>query len=301
MKTNRSMFLALAVVLLATTAHASTLKLSFEHHIAVTGDGAKRTLLRARFTDEPLIASVKLDVYALPQSPSTHAHLAELQQLTEQSWWQKLRWSVRDAHGNAREVQPRLVKATRVERTETTVPCTTYTADFDFSGLPPGDYTVGVAIEGLESAGFPIAVRTGAEPEVRDVYLREKAAKSRNWTEFKAIQLERLRLDPSKAGALLDLAHRALELGTLAETRDYLERAAATMEQNMARWAKVNPADAKKETPRVEHSLRQIRALQRVLPEYFENRGSWRVAVDEATGAYVIRTRRTNEVVRRVQ
>lgn len=301
MKTNRSIIVVLAVLLTVTAARASTLKVSFEHHIAVVESDGDRKLLRTRFTDEPVIANVKLDVYALPQMPSTRAHLDELQRLTEGTWLKALRWSVLDARNAVRDVQPRLVKATRTERTDTTVPCVTYAADFDFSGLPPGDYTVQATIAGLESNRFPLAVRAGTESDVRDVYLREKAQRSRNWEEIKSLQLERVRLNPTKAGALLDLAHGALEFGTLAETRDYFERAAVTMEQNIANWAKRNPEDAKKQAPSVEYSVRQIRALQRVLPEYFANRAAWRVAIDSGTGRYVIRARRTNEVIREVR
>lgn len=300
MKATKSVTATLAV-LFVVTANASTLELSFEHHAAVVTEGQKRIPLRVRFIDERLIASVKLDVYALPQKPSTHAYLHELQRLSEQTWWQKLDWRIRDTQGGTRAVHAQLMKASRRERTDTTVPTVSYRADFDLGVLPSGDYTVQVAMEGLESGRFPLAVRTGREPEVRDVYLLEKARKSRDWSEFKSLQLERVRLDPTKAGALLELAHRSLEFGTLDETHAYFDRAATTMERNIAEWAKVNPADAKRQAHGVDDAVRQIRALQRVLPDYFAHRATWRVAIETGTGRYVIRTRRTNEVVRRVQ
>jgi hypothetical protein len=144
-------------------------------------------------------------------------------------------------------------------------------------------------------------VRSGSEPEVRDVYLQEKARNSRDWAEFKALELERVRLDPTKAAALVELAQRSLEFGTLAETTDYFDRAANAMEQNIKEWAKVNPLDARKQAPAVEKTVTQMRALQRVLPEYFANRSQWRVSLDPATSHYVILARDNGRVLRAVE
>jgi hypothetical protein len=308
LRTRTVLLAALALVVVA-SAHASTVTLSIDHHVAVATTGGKRTLLRAAFPEDPLTANVKLDVYALPQLPSTRANQEELERLSPKTWWQELSWDVRDTSGNRQSVQPRLVSTTARERgpnapdvvdRDTSVECTSYEGTFDLGRLAPGDYTVQVTIKGVSSLRFPVAVRTGSEPEVRDVYLQEKARKSRDWGEFKALQLERVRLDPTKAAALLDLAQRSLEFGTLQETTDYFDRAAKTMDQNIREWAKVNPVDAKKQAPAVENTVKQIRALQRVLPDYFANRSAWRVTVD-ATGKYVVTTRDTNRVVRRVE
>jgi hypothetical protein len=298
------------VVLSSGIANASTLTLSIEHHIAVDRAAAKGKLLRAAFTDAPALANIKLDVYALPQLPSTAKHLEQLQRLSPKTWWQELTWSVRGASGNAQQVRPKLLSMSVRRRgpnapseadRDTAVECTSYDATFDLGRLSPGDYIVQVAVGDLKSGQFPLAVRTGREPEVRDVYLQEKARETRTWNEFKAIELERLRLDPTKAAALLDLAERSLEFGTLEETKEYFERAATTMEQNIRSWAEKNPADARKQAPAVDHTVRQIRALQRELPEYFRNRQQWRVAIDGTTGKYQIVARDSNRVVRPVQ
>jgi hypothetical protein len=66
----------------ALPARPSTLQLSIEHHIAVTSVGGKQAVLRTVFTDEPIVANVLLDVYALSQMPSTSVHLSDLQRLT---------------------------------------------------------------------------------------------------------------------------------------------------------------------------------------------------------------------------
>ncbi len=310
MDQSKPVILSIAILLVAVVAQSSTLTLSIEHHVAVVNREAQQKLLRAVFTGEPLIANVKLDVYALPQLPSTRAHLEELSRLSRKSWWRELRWDVRNAAGVGQSVHPRLVSASvrergpnalnSVDRT-TSVACTSYDGTFDLGHFDSGDYSVQVTVDGVESPRFPLAVRTGSEPEVRDVYLQEKARKTRDWTTFKALELERVQLDPTKAAALLELAQRSLEFGTLEETSSYFDRAAATMQQNVRDWARMNPVDAKKQTPGVEKTVAQIRALQRVLPEYFAHREEWRVTIDSATGQYVITTRDTNQFIRRVE
>lgn len=294
----------------ALSARPSTLQVSIEHHIAVTSVGGQQTVLRTVFTDEPVVANVLLDVYALPQMPSTSAHLSELQRLMPKDWWQHLQWDIRTSSGAPVNASPRLRSTSVRERgpnarnaadRDTSVPCTSYRAAFDVGRLAPGNYTIRVAIDGLEAPSFPLAVRSGSEPEVRDVYLQEKARKAHDWAEFKALELERVRLDPTKAAALIELAQRSLEFGTLTETTDYFDRATRAMEQNIKEWAKVNPSDAKKQAPAVENTVTQMRALQRVLPEYFANRAQWRVSLDPATSHYVIVARDSGRIVRRVE
>ena len=309
MKQN-TFLLSFAMILVAVSAMSSTLTLSIEHHIAVANVAGKQTVLRTVFTEEQVIADVKLNVYALPQMPSTGAHLEELQRLSPKTWWQVLRWDIRDAAGNRLAIQPRLTSASFRDRgpnaanaadRDTAVACRTYDGAFDMSGLAPGDYTVQVRVDGVESPRFPLAVRTGQEREVRDVYLQEKARKARAWAEFKSIETERVRLDPTKAAALFELAQRSLEFGTLEETTDYVDRAAKMMEQNLKDWARVNPSDAKKQSAGVENTVTQLRALQRVLPDYFAHRAQWRITIDGTTGQYVITARDTNHVLRRIE
>jgi hypothetical protein len=310
LKYAKTALLALGVSFAALPARPSTLQLSIEHHIAVASIGGKQAVLRTVFTDEPIIANVLLDVYALSQMPSTSVHLSDLQKLTRKDWWQHLQWDIRTPAGAPVAAHPRLRSSSVRERgpnvrnaadRDASVPCTSYRAAFDFGRLAPGNYTIRVAINGLDAPPFPFAVRSGSEPEVRDVYLQEKARNSRDWAEFKALELERVRLDPTKAAAFVELAQRSLEFGTLAETTDYFDRATKAMEQNIKEWAKVNPLDTKKQVPAVENTVTQMRALQRVLPEYFANRSQWRVSLDPATSHYVIIARDNGRVVRRIE
>lgn len=302
--------LILFVVLFAATARPSTLQLSIEHHIALTSAGGKQAVLRTVFTGEPIVANVLLDVYALAQMPSTARRLADLQRLTPKDWWQHLQWDIRTSAGVPVASRPRLQSSSVRERgpnvrnaadRDTSVPCSSYRAVFDFGRLAPGDYTIRVSINGLDAPPFPLAVRSGSEPEVRDVYLQEKARNSHDWGEFKALELERVRLDPTKAAALMELAQRSLEFGTLAETTDYFNRATNAMEHNVQEWANVNPLDAGKQAPAVRNTVTQMRALQRMLPEYFANRSQWRVSLDPATSRYVIVARDNSRVVRTIE
>jgi hypothetical protein len=310
MRQCKSVMLSVAVALLAMEGQSSTLTLSIEHHIAVVRSEGTQKLLRASFTDGALIADVKLDVYSLPQMPYTRAHLEELQRLSPKTWWRELQWDVRNSAGERQSLRPRLVTASVRERgpnapnaadRDTSVPCTSYQGTFDLGQLEPGDYTLQVEVHGLQSSRFPLAVRTGSELEVRDVYLQKKARAARDWTEFKTLELERLQLDPTKAAALLELAQRSLEFGTLEETSGYFDRAATTMEQNILDWSKVNPADARKQAAAVETAVAQIRSLVRVLPDYFAHRREWRITVDGTTGQYLIVTRDAKEIIRRVE
>jgi hypothetical protein len=269
-------FLLVVCLFAALSAQPSTLTLTVEHHIAVAHAGGKEMVLRAVFIDELLVANVSLNVYTLPQLPSSSQHLTELHRLSAKDWWQHLQWDVRTAAGSRVAVRPRLKSssvreggpnARNVTDRDASVACTSYDGAFEFGRLAPGNYTIHVAIDGLDAPSFSVAVRSGEEPEVRDVYLQQRARKANDWAKFKAIELERVRLDPNKAAALMDLAQRSLEFGTLEETTGYFDRAAKTLEQNIERWARVNPSDAKLQRPGVEATVAQMRALQRVLPE----------------------------------
>ena len=310
MKRVRATVFLLGSFAAAVSAPASTLKVSFEHHLIVVNDGGKRHLLETVFTDEPLVAKVHLDVYTLPQLPASSTHLADLRRLSRTTWWQHLTWRIKNDSGRLVDIRPKVLSAAVRERgpearnaadRDASVACTSYEGAFELGPLPPGNYSIGADVEGVEAAAFPLAVRTGSEPEVRDVYLQEKARQARNWSQFKSLELERIRLDPTKAAALLDLAHRSLDFGTLEETNAYFDRAARTMQQNVEAWAKLNSADAAKQRPQVDKTVKEIRALQNVLPEYFENRTNWRVTLDAGSGQYVITTRDTNRVVRVVR
>ncbi len=300
----------LAAFLVAASGAASTVTVTVDHHMVVTAGAGGQRVLRAVFADEPLLATVSLDVYAVPQLPSTRAHLEALQKLSVDSWWQHLRWDVRDASGHAVDVSPRLMRsgnrkrgpgATELANRDTAVACSSYEAVFDLGPLPPGDFSVTVRVEGLESAPFPVGVRSGTEPEVREFYFAQKARMTSEWSEYKELQLERLRLDPTKAAALMELAERALVSGTEEEAAAYLERAADSMERNLAAWARVNPEDARQQAPSVAHRVAQMRALRAELADLFAHRDVWVIATDPVTGNYVIRSKRDGKMIREVE
>jgi hypothetical protein len=309
MKRMSKMVLSALVALgFAAVGQASELSLGFEHDLAVTQDRSIQKLLRVRFTEDALIADVTLDVYALPGMPWTAEHLATLQRLDERNWWQQLKWELRGADGKPQPLKPRLVTSS-ARRTgpdavrpedQSTVARSTFSAAFDLGTLRPGDYQVKVSVGGLTAPEYPLAIRSGEEPEVRDVYLRKKASRTADWLQFKALQLERIRLDPTKADALLALAQRSIEHGTLEETQRYFDRAVGTMEHNIREFVKVRPKDADQQQASLKDEVRRIRALQRVLPEYFARRSEWRI-IPGVSGTYVVATRNGNKVVKRIE
>ena len=300
----------IGVALIGLSAAASDLRLSIDHYGALVWNAGKPSVLRVRFSEDRVRANLSLDVYEIGGRPSTSVNLAELQRLTDKTWHQKVEWIVRDTRGIPYEVHPIYVRGTVRQRgpgaanasdRDTSVACVTYDGVFDLGTLSPGDYVVVAQLGGLVSKGFPIAIRTGNEPQVRDVYLQEKARRASDWKSFKAIQLERIRLDPTKSPAVLDLAHRSLEFGTLEETSDYFERAATTIERNIAAWTQLNPADAELQRPQAIRMVKDIRSLQRVLPDYFAHRKEWSVMRDPGTGRYVIHERGTRKIVRVIE
>jgi hypothetical protein len=98
-----------------------------------------------------------------------------------------------------------------------------------FGFVPAGDYVLRASVRGLASS-FSFVVRTGAEPALRDHYLRLKAQRTRDYASFRRLQLERLERDPKRVDALYGLIDRALVEGSLAETQSYFDRVIAAAE-----------------------------------------------------------------------
>lgn len=297
--------LSLAV---SASAFASPVRVSVDHHLSAYGPPATMKTVRATFTDEPLMADVRLDIYAVPQVASSSRHLEALRALPREGWWEQLDWQLVDLK-SGREIPSsrwRLVSSRTEERGPSTgdrskaVDVRTLHARFAFTGaLPAGDYKLAVGVSGLTSPPFFFAVRTGREEDVRDVYLAGKAAKTADFATYRELQLERVRHNPANAAALLELAERSLEHGTLAETVRYYDSAIEAMDRLMKQHA-AYPAWVKQQRMEWEPRADRIRALQRALPEYFSHRQDWRIDTDPATGNYVIRSRRDNRVIREV-
>ena len=284
----------------AITASASSLTISPRHDVLVTDD-AKRQQLRVLFADEPLLADVVLNVYVLEQLPSTRTHYTELQKLTQEDWLDSLKWSLVTAEG--REIAlPRPVTLTSSTRRrgpdasstadrDAAVPTTTYRARLSFGSVPAGDYVLQASAAGLTSR-FPFVVRTGSEPNLRDHYLRLKALRTRDYAEFRKLELERLERNPARIAALYELIDRALLEGTAEETRSYFDRAIAAAEK--ARVANNEPKTAKQ----IDAGIRQLRAARGALSQYYANRATWTMSRDTKSGQYVIRDRRNKAVIR---
>ncbi len=301
------MLISLMAFAFSANAFASTLRVSVDHHLSTYGPVNAVKTVRAAFTNEPLLADVRLDVYAVPQLPSSREHRDALRALPAEGWWKKLDWQLVDAKtGRAvPSAQWRLVSS-RAEMSGPSTGDTTRTVDvrslvarFELSrALEPGDYRLVATIDGLASQPFLFAVRTGREPDVRDAYLATNAARTTDYATYRALQLERVKNNPTNAAAYLELADRAIEQGTLAETQQYLDGALGAMNRLLQQNEASHPEWVKQQKAAWEPRATRIRALQRALPDVFEHRSEWRVTTDPATGDYVIRSRRDDRLVR---
>ena len=294
----RKIVLALAVVL-TTNLAASDLVVKADHHyVSRAGD---LTPMAAVFVDERLIATVKLDVYSVPEIPSTKRYHEELSALTPDSWLTAMRWSLLDADGRDVKLQrpvalrstvrSRGPNAARASDRDTTVACTTYEARLDFGPLSPGDYTLVATVHGLRSA-FPLSVRTGQERDVREKFLEVKASRATTYAEFRALQLERHRVNPSRLDPLFEVIDRALLESTIEDTKELFAVALAKMDER--RQKAQEPEKARFFTQRV----RELRETERALPEYFARRHEWQMVRDFARGSYVIKDRKAGTVVK---
>lgn len=268
-------FLAIALCAAAcVSGTASTLTLVVTNHsvdVAATAE-RPRELLRVVWLDERLYADVSLDVY---QIPSMHSN----------PWADDLRWTLARSDTNATVSlpMPRIVRSTRRVRGPDA-------ARFDFGSIPAGDYRMSVSAAGLTSTDL-FSVRTGAEPGLRDAYLREKAAKTRDYSEFRRLELERFERDPSRLDAALELIDRSVIEGTPAEVTADFDRAIAGYESRRGSFA---PAERAK----IGAFIADLRAARAAVPEILQHRGEWLVARDPYTSVYSVRSRATNQVLR---
>src|SRR5262249_51490968 len=130
--------------------------------------------------------------------------------------------------GNVR--RERGPRATSEADRDASVDCTTFKAALNFGALSPGDYVLDGNVDGV-SSHFNFVVHTGNEPAWRDLYLRDKAARAKSYAEFRAIELQRLEANPDRLDVLMDLLDRALQAGTLEESRGYVQRAKETVKR----------------------------------------------------------------------
>ncbi len=291
--------LLLVLSLIAPVALASELVLTAQHHYVVRAD---KTPMAAIFTDERVIVNLKLDVFVVPGLPSSKAHYDELARLSQSTWLAANRWELLDARGQSvalpmpallrNNVRFRGPNAVRPADRDRTVDYTTYEASFDFGRLPAGDYTFRATLGGLTSS-FPISVRTGQEPEVRDTYLELKAQRASNFAEYRDIQMQRYRNDPTRIEPIFLALDRALLEGSIDDARSLLSLATERIDERR-RGA---PDEKKREffTAR----LAELRRAQRSLPGYFAHRGEWIMTRDIAAGGYVIKDRKSGALLER--
>ena len=293
--------LVFAIVITSTVmAHASSLTVKVRAHSTLIEEGGVRHSAYAVFTDERLVTEVQLDVYKLPQLPSTADHYADLQKLSLTTWLDRVRWSLVAEDGTAialptphivaNSVRHRGPNAELPRDRDATVECATYSAILDFGPLRTGNYTLSSTIEGIDST-YRFDVKTGRESGWRDVYLHNQATHAKTYAEYRQLTLERLRESPDRLDIVLDLIDRSLEHGTLEETRSYISRAADIVEQRSHRSG--SAADSRQ-------SIAYLRDFERELPEYFLHRADGKVVRDTATGRHVIRSRATGKIVKEV-
>lgn len=303
MLTRKTTLAGLFIVAIASEAVASTLSLVVDHHfVSVTGSSASGKILRVVWAAEPVRADLTADVFEIVNMPSTRRYYAALSSLaSSERWADQLQWSLQSSGGNAPgvSVTPRTLSSTRrnhgpaaatAKDQDVRVPMTTLKGRFDFGTLEPGDYVLSVSAAGLRSS-FPLSVRTGDEPDVRDAYLRFKAETARDFQEYRRLQLQRFRLDNKRLDALAQLIDRSLEDGTLAETREYFD-------QLLAAYARRRPSADSNTAAVIDAYVRATETARDALPEYFSHRQEWKMVRDHSTGVYTVRSRQTNAVVR---
>jgi hypothetical protein len=296
----RKAILILSILCLAaSTAISSTLVVTTDNHGVPRG--ANGLPIYVVFLGERLIANVKLDVFVVPM-PSSRVGYDKLSKLTQTTWIDALHWSLVAADGRhvalpfpallRNTVRHRGPNAARVADRDRLVEVTSFEARLDFGFVPAGDYTLRVSIDGLQSS-YPVASRTGDEPEARDAYLEMRASRASTFGEFRDIQLERYRNDPTNSEPVFLALDRALSEGSIDDARRLL--ALGIQEIDMRRVAEKDP----KKVQFFEARLRELRRVEAVMPEYFGRRGEWRMSRDFAEGGYVIRDRRNRTIVRR--
>lgn len=120
---------------------------------------------------------------------------------------------------------------------------------------------------------YLFAVRTGTELELRDAYLREKATETRDYAEFRRLELERFGRDSSRLDAALELIDRSVVEGTLAEVTADFDRAIAGYE---ARRGSFRAAEGVK----VDAYIADLRTARAAVTDILQHRQEWTVARD---------------------
>jgi hypothetical protein len=132
--------------------------------------------------------------------------------------------------------------AARAADRDRLVDYTTFEARLDFEPIPAaGDHTLRASLDGLVCS-FPVSIRTGAEAEARDTYLERNAGRASTLAEFRDIQMERYRNDPTNPEPVFRAFDRALSEGSIDDARKLL--ALAIEKMNELRTAEKDPKES---------------------------------------------------------
>lgn len=126
---------------------------------------------------------------------------------------------------------------------------------------------------------------------MREAYLEFKARRASSYAEFRELQLERYRINPARLDPVIEVMDRALLESTIDDARALFAMALEKMSQRRATATEADKVQF------FERRIRELRATERALPEYFNRRSEW--AMERTpTGAYVIRDRKSGSIVK---
>jgi hypothetical protein len=284
----RRLAVVAAMALVVTALEASSISVSVTKY-GVQGSKPNRTLLVA-FADEPVAVDVTISVDA--DGPT----------LDRKRWWQQFEWVLRDSLARTeQQLPPRSISVVAASRNPMMADSAMqHRGVFRIGKLPPGNYVLRIRGEGLEGSDA-FAIRKGDEtPFIKARYLELRADRTKSFHEFKAIQLQRAELEPSRADIWLNLATRSLDHGTQKETDAYYTRAIEIMRRNAAKLPTRSRKEANEIRQRVDLTFAHLHALQAALPYYFANRRRLCVVEEPVDGAmhYILKDRRTGDVDR---
>ena len=285
--------LLVALALALTTSAMDASKISVvATKFGVQGSQPGRTLYVA-FADEPVTVDVTASIdESGPELDATR-------------WWQQLDWTLTETVTKVEKpIAARSIDVVSATRNPLmTGSLSQHRGLFRIGKLPPGNYLLRISAENVQGADA-FAIRKGDEtPFIHDKHLERRAERSRSFSEYKALQLERANLFPNRADVWIALATRALEQGTQSDATEYYDRTIAIMEKNAADLSKQNPSRAKEIRQRVATAVAQVKALREALPYYYANRDRLRVAEEPIDGAmrYVLKDRRSGRIDRVIQ
>ncbi|GEM_PF-3140334 len=257
------------------------LALAFATNIEMPGERLLVTLPHAHdaatarqviWSEEPLIATITLDVWDLPGEP--------LREIARTDQWHDA-VSLTLTSRRSKSALPKVF--VREARLRSSPPVISLQATYTFGMLAAGDYELQVRA-GRSLRTLAVRVRSGSEPEWRDLYLRDKADKTNDYRTFRALELERFARDPTRTDAAHKLLDRSLNEGSEAEIRQDIDR--------------VIKANGRPIKPVKQPYLHSLLLAQASVPELVAHRPDWMMYFDSSEMAFVIYSRSRHIVLR---